>query len=65
VRPQAERITADLGVALSVKTIRGPGHGVGLARAAVSDVQLMGVMLYALFVNSVMIIPQSASQSPH
>jgi diacylglycerol kinase (ATP) len=37
VRRQAERIAADLGVALSVKTIRGPGHGVDLARAAVSE----------------------------
>jgi len=37
VRRLAERIAADLGVALTVKTISGPRHGVELTRAAVSD----------------------------
>jgi YegS/Rv2252/BmrU family lipid kinase len=36
VRLLAERMAADLGVALSVAMIKGPGHGVELARAAVS-----------------------------
>lgn len=36
VRRQAERMAADLGVALSVEMIKGPGHGMELARAAVS-----------------------------
>jgi YegS/Rv2252/BmrU family lipid kinase len=36
VRRLAERLAADLGVALSVKMIEGPGHGSELARAAVS-----------------------------
>lgn len=37
VRRLAERIATDLGVALSVKTIHGPQHGVELAREAVND----------------------------
>jgi YegS/Rv2252/BmrU family lipid kinase len=37
VRRQAERVAANLGVALSVKTIKGPGHGVELTREALSD----------------------------
>jgi len=37
LRRLAERIAADLGVTLSVKTISGPRHGVELTRAAVSD----------------------------
>jgi YegS/Rv2252/BmrU family lipid kinase len=36
VRRLAEKIAADLGVALSVKTIEGPRHGTALARAAAS-----------------------------
>jgi diacylglycerol kinase (ATP) len=36
VRRLAERLAADLGVALSVKMIQGPRHGIELARAAVS-----------------------------
>jgi len=35
VRRLAERMAADLGVTLSAQMIRGPGHGVELARAAV------------------------------
>jgi diacylglycerol kinase (ATP) len=36
VRHLAERMAADLGVALSVKVIKGPRHGIELAQAAVS-----------------------------